>query len=305
MSPPSSDPMSDTLQTPIAKTPGPSAFRPQATIVVVQGSEADLGAHTRIETRIVIGRDPKAELSLTDPGASKQHVAIEVVEHVDDQKTYQLHDLSSTNGTHVNGKPVKGIYPLRDGDKISIGATVLRFVLADAIDAAFHAQVDAMLSTDELTGLLAHRRFDAALEEAVCTAQKKNTPLTLLALDVDGLKAINDAHGHAMGAFTIGQVGRLVSEVLGTRGVATRFGGDEFVAFLPTCAEEASVKIAEELRERVASEHFMREGIIVRVTVSIGLASYPARAASAKELFEAADRALYRAKARGKNQVVS
>ena len=77
------------------------------------------------------------------------------------------------------------------------------------------------------------------------------------------------------------------------------------VAFLPAAGQALSTKIAEELRERVASEHFMREGIIVRVTVSIGLASYPARGTSAKELFEAADRALYRAKALGKNQVVS
>ena len=296
--------MSDTLQHVVAK-PAVPVERPQATVVVVQGSDADLGGHARVMSRAVIGRDPVAELSLTDPGASKQHAAIEVVEEAGGEVSYHLHDLGSKNGTQVNGKLVKGAYPLRDGDKIAIAATVLRFVLADAIDAAFHAQVDAMLSTDDLTGLLAYRRFEAALEDALKIAQAKNTPLTLLVLDLDGLKAINDVHGHATGAFTIGQVGRLLANVLGTRGTATRFGGDEFVAFLPGMDRAAGTEIAETIRQRVAAEKFTRETITVTCTVSIGVASFPERAQDAKKLFDAADRALYRAKARGKNQVSS
>ncbi len=294
------DPLSDTLQHEVAKKPA-SAEQHQATVVVVQGSEADLGAHARVLVRAVIGRDPAAELSLTDPGASKQHAAIEVL----DDGTYLLHDLGSKNGTLINGTPVTTPFPLRDGDKIAIAGTVCRFVLADAIDAAFHAQVDAMLSTDALTGLLAYRRFDAALDEALRTAQATGTPLTLMVLDLDGLKAINDAHGHAMGAFTIGRVGRLLAEVLGTAGVATRFGGDEFVAFLPGLPKDAGLELAERLRSRVEKEKFLREGRKADVTVSIGVASFPERARERKALFEAADRALYRAKARGKNQVAT
>lgn len=170
------DPMSDTAQHEVSKMPA-SAEQPQATVVVVKGAEADLGAHARVFARAVIGRDPAAELSLTDPGASKQHAAIEPVES-NGETAYLLHDLGSRNGTLVNGKPVTSPFPLRDGDKIAIAGTVCRFVLADAIDAAFHAQVDAMLSTDALTGLLAYRRFDAALDEALRTAQATGTPLT-------------------------------------------------------------------------------------------------------------------------------
>lgn len=298
------DPLSDTLQHEVARKPA-SEEQPQATVVVVQGSEADLGAHTRVLARAIIGRDPSAELSLTDPGASKQHAAIEAVESATAQTAYLLHDLGSKNGTLINGKPVTSPFPLRDGDKIAIAGTVCRFVLADAIDAAFHAQVDAMLSTDALTGLLAYRRFDAALDEALRTAHATNTPLTLMVLDLDGLKAINDAHGHAMGAFTIGRVGRLLAEVLGPSGVATRFGGDEFVAFLPGLFKDAGLMLAEQLRSRVEKEKFVRGGRTADVTVSIGVASYPERARERKALFEAADRALYRAKARGKNQVAT
>ena len=298
-------PLSDTLQLEALKKPAEREARPQATVVVVQGSDADLGAHARIDRRTVIGRDAAAELSLNDPGASKQHACIEVTEEADGEVSYHLHDLGSTNGTDVNGKKVTGAFPLRDSDKITIAGTVLRFVLADEIDAAFHAQVDAMLSTDDLTGLLAYRRFEAALEDALKIAQAKNTPLTLLVLDLDGLKAINDVHGHATGAFTIGQVGRLLANVLGTRGTATRFGGDEFVAFLPGLGREAAMELAETIRQRVAAEKFTREAVTVTCTASIGVASFPERAQDAKKLFDAADRALYRAKARGKNQVSS
>lgn len=304
MSPSARQPLSDTIQHVVAGPAKPEE-RPQATVIVVQGSEADLGAHARVLSRAVIGRDLSAELSLTDPGASKQHAAIEPVEETNGEVNYYLHDLGSKNGTLVNGQRVKSAFPLRDGDKIAIAATVLRFVLADAIDAAFHAQVDAMLSVDSLTGLLAYRRFDAAYDEAFRTAQAKNTPLTMLVLDLDGLKTINDKYGHAMGAFSIGRVGHLVAEVLGSRGVASRFGGDEFVAFLPGLNKEAGLKVAEEIRARVASEKFTRDSVTLGLTVSVGVASFPERSESAKKLFEAADRALYRAKARGKNQVAS
>ncbi len=207
--------------------------RKLATLLVVQGSEADLGAHASIGRRAVIGRDPGAELALCDARASKHHAAVDAIDGWGGRVRYEIRDLGSTNGTAVNGKRVAGARKLKDGDKISVAGTVLRFSIADEVDVAFQAQVEAMLSTDDLTGLRSRRRFDAALDEAVRAAKAKRRPLAMLVLDVDGLKAINDLHGHATGAFTIGEIGRLLSAVLGERGVASRFGGDEFVAFLP------------------------------------------------------------------------
>ena len=273
-----------------------------ATIVVVHGSEADLGAHARIDKRVVIGRDPGNELTLSDAKASKQHAAIEPVAGLVGVR-YEIRDLNSTNGTLVNGKPVKSVRKLKDGDKISIAGTVLRFSLSDEVDAAYQAQVEAMLSTDALTGLLAPRRFDAALDEALQSARNKRTPLALLILDIDDLKQINDTHGHTMGAFCIEQVGRLLADVLGPRGTATRFGGDEFVAFVPGCALEAATQLAEDLRARVVAHDFSRDQKTVTPSVSAGVAAFPDAGDTRKALFEAADRALYRAKARGKNRV--
>ncbi|MBK7859460.1 MAG: GGDEF domain-containing protein [Archangiaceae bacterium] len=294
--------LADTVENQVIAEPAESG-RKLATLVVVQGSDADLGAHARIVTRVVVGRDPAAELSLSDARASKQHAAVERVEGLGGRVRYELKDLGSTNGTLLNGKKVKSTRKLKDGDKISIASTVLRFSFADEVDAAFQAQVEAMLSTDALTGLLAPRRFDAALDEALRAAHHKNQTLALVVLDIDHLKQINDTHGHAMGAFTIGQVGHLLAAVVGARGTATRFGGDEFVAFFPGLDATAAAQVAEELRDRIARHPFTREKKTVKPTVSAGVAVFPVKGTTRKAIFEAADRALYRAKARGKDRV--
>lgn len=292
----------DTLEHHARQEP-PVQGRKLATLVVVQGSEADLGAHTRVEGRVLIGRDPAAGLVLSEAGASKQHAVVEPIDGFGGRTRYEVEDLGSTNGTAVNGKRLKGRRKLKDGDKIAVAGTVLRFSIADEVDAAFHAQVEAMLSTDDLTGLLSPRRFDAALDEALRTARAQAAKLALLVLDIDGLKAINDAHGHSMGAFTIGQVGRLLAQVLAGRGTATRFGGDEFVAFLPATDRAGAVKVAEALRACISAYRFEHGQVVVNPTVSVGVAVFPERGATAKALFDAGDRALYRAKARGKNCV--
>ncbi|MBL8954879.1 MAG: GGDEF domain-containing protein [Myxococcaceae bacterium] len=291
----------DTVENQVVPQPG-GRGRKLAMLVVVSGSETDLGAHARVERRVVIGRDPLVELSLSDARASKQHAAVELVDGLVGSR-YEVKDLGSTNGTLVNGKPVKTSRKLRDGDKITVAGTVLRFTIADEMEVAFQAQVETMLSTDALTGLLAPRKFDAALGEAVRAARNKSSRLALVVLDLDDLKQINEAHGHAMGAHTIAQVGQLIAEVVGVRGTATRFGGDEFVVFLPGFTEETATALADELRERVAAHRFERDGKVVTPTISAGISVYPDRADSAKALFDAADRALYRAKARGKNRV--
>jgi diguanylate cyclase (GGDEF)-like protein len=292
----------DTLEHSVEPTV-PRKGRKLATLLVVQGSEADLGAHARVERRVIIGRDPAAELSITDARASKQHAAVEAVEGWAGRVHYEIRDLGSTNGTAVNGKLVKRTRKLKDGDKISFANTVVRFSLADEVDAAFHDQVEALLSKDALTGLLAPRKFDAALEEAFRAARAKDAKLALLVLDLDNLKAINDTHGHTLGAFTIAEVGRLLAETIGTRGVATRFGGDEFAAFLPACDAAAARVIAEEIRERLHDHRFAHEKVVVHPTLSIGVAALGKATKSVKAFFDAADRALYRAKAKGKDRV--
>ena len=122
-------------------------------------------------------------------------------------------------------------------------------------------------------------------------------------MDMDGLKQVNDAHGHQMGGYTLTEVARIVREHLGNRGEACRFGGDEFVAYLPGVDRVAAAALAEGVRGAVEGHVFARDGVELHVTLSIGVAAYPDDGATPDALFRAADQALYRAKAAGKNRV--
>jgi diguanylate cyclase (GGDEF)-like protein len=122
-------------------------------------------------------------------------------------------------------------------------------------------------------------------------------------MDLDGIKKINDTHGHLFGAYTIGEAGRIIGRIIEGRGIGSRFGGDEFLAALPSLDRAAAAAVAEEIRLAIAHHPFQREGVQLFPGISIGVGSYPEDATSQEALFEHADKALYRAKQGGKNRV--
>ena len=196
-----------------------------------------------------------------------------------------------------------GAESLGDGDKIYVGNTILKFTLVDETEAAYLARMEKLAGTDPLTGLHAKHRFDSMLEERLRTVQLDGTRLCLLMMDLDGLKAINDAHGHQLGAHTISVVGKRIGEVLKGRGEACRFGGDEFCAYLADMSETRARLIAEEVRLVVAEECIEWGSHSFTTTISIGVASSGPGRSSLRTLLAVADEALYRAKAAGRNCV--
>ncbi|MFK8114756.1 MAG: diguanylate cyclase [Rubripirellula sp.] len=262
-------------------------------------SRADIGEHAFVAGRTVIGRNAACTFPLHDLKVSSRHATI--TPGSDGQ--FILEDLNSTNGTRVNGNWVDGRRVLQDGEKIFVGETVIRFSLADEIDIDFHSEVATLVGTDPLTDLPSKRKFDESLEFALQSAVLEATPLAVLMMDMDGVKQINDTHGHIYGAHVIGETGRLISEVLGSSGEACRFGGDEFSAFVPGSNREPAVAIAEQIRRSVETAGFEKDGIELKPTISLGVACYPDLPADLLTLVTAADEALYRAKAAGKNCV--
>jgi two-component system cell cycle response regulator len=127
----------------------------------------------------------------------------------------------------------------------------------------------------------------------------------VLMMDLDGIKGINDTHGHLFGAYSIEQAGRLIGRVLEKRGRACRFGGDEFTAFLSDADREAGALVAEEIRRGFEEAGLEKDGVMLKPTISIGVAAFPADGNNLATLVAAADEALYRAKADGKNLVRS
>jgi diguanylate cyclase (GGDEF)-like protein len=264
-------------------------------------SRADIGLHAFLVGRTVIGRNAACSFPLHDLKVSGQHATI--TPNRDGE--FILEDLNSTNGTRVDGTPVLGRRVLRDGEKIFVGETVIRFSLADEFDIDFHSEVATLVGTDPLTGLPSKRRFDEALEFAVQNSLRCSSPLAVLMMDMDGVKQINDTHGHVYGAHVIGETGRLIAKVLRSSGQACRFGGDEFSAFLPDCDLSSACWIGEDIRKAVESAGFEKNGIALCPTISIGVSCYPVTSADSLSLITTADAALYRSKARGKNCVTT
>jgi two-component system, cell cycle response regulator len=271
-----------------------------AALTVLQGAEVDLGAQVVCEGAVTIGRDSDIELPLRDGSISRRHCRVERDASHD---RYVLVDLGSTNGTRVNGARIGEPVALADGDKIFLGATVVKFGFADELDARYHAWLESLAATDPLTGLLSTRKFDAAFRVALEEARDGRAPLAVLVMDLDGLKQVNDVHGHQMGGYILAEVARVLRGVLGGRGELCRFGGDEFVAYLPGLDRAEGRVAAERARQAVAEHPFSHEGVSLSTTISIGVAAFPGDGDSADELFRAGDRALYRAKGGGRNAV--
>jgi len=264
-------------------------------LVVMSGNE--VGLRRRLTHNVSLGRDPGNDMVLTDAGVSLRHARVE-----DRGDAWVVVDLGSTNGTQVNGTRVQE-QGVAHGDRIVLGRTVLRFELQDRLDQAYNEQLERLLHLDDLSGLYVRRRFDRELGLMVESARNHGTSVALLVMDMDGIKAINDRHGHLFGAYTIGETGKLIGRVLGERGIASRFGGDEFCAALPGGDVAAGVALAGEIHAAVNGFTYVREGVALRPGISIGVAAFPDCGGDAERLFQVADEALYRAKQSGKNRV--
>lgn len=247
---------------------------------------------------ITLGRSDGATIMIRDRAVSRLHLKIAL-----DPKSgvYVVKDLGSTNGMVLNDRAtVEGV--LSEGDKIAIGRTILRFSWIDAIDMAFHGEVDKLINIDSLTGLVLKRRFDEELHRHVAVALANRTALNMLMMDMDGLKQINDAYGHPFGAYTISETGKIIKGIIASKGLASRFGGDEFMAFLPNIAQEEAREIAEQIRHGVEHHDYEKDNTHFSVTMSLGLAGLREND-SIETLLKCADDALYVSKNTGRNRV--
>jgi diguanylate cyclase (GGDEF)-like protein len=178
-------------------------------------------------------------------------------------------------------------------------------VSASIENIALHELVSEQAVTDELTGLSNNRRFRELITKEAARAQRFGHPLSLIMLDIDDFKRVNDTHGHLQGDEVLKMVGSVLDAE--SRGVdePARYGGEEFAVALPETDLTGALELAERVRERIAAEEVPRiDGSgTLSVTASVGAASMPGAAENAMELIAAADGALYEAKRSGKNRV--
>jgi len=190
--------------------------------------------------------------------------------------------------------------------KIAIGMLVA--MLAFAIAGARRTQrrlalAEQFATTDALTGLPNRRHADEVLERLLAAARRTRRPLAVVLFDLDHFKAINDNFGHSIGDEALRAIASATRELLRGSDHAARFGGEEFLLLLPETSADDALIVAEKLRAQIAELEV--EGLDREVTASFGVAAYPDHEATADRLIEAADAALYRAKAAGRNRVKS
>lgn len=265
--------------------------------VVILGD--DVGERARVAgSSFSVGRSNSCDLVLTDLRISSRHCIIE-----DRGDGFALIDLGSTNGTSCNGVVVDGERMIMPNDRIAVGDTVIRFELQDAMDAAYDEAMQRLIHIDDLTGLYQRRRFDRELDDLIVRCRNENVPLGMLVLDLDGLKTINDTHGHLFGAYVIATTGKLIGKSIPPSSIAARFGGDEYVVACPDRDLAATTGVARTIHAAVNAHLYEREGVTLHPGISIGVSCFPEHARDPVALFSCGDRALYAAKRGGRNQV--
>ncbi len=157
--------------------------------------------------------------------------------------------------------------------------------------------------TDDLTGLYNMRAFSAILQRAFKQAVRHGHTLSIVMVDSDNLKHVNDTHGHDAGNRLLQHVVRCIREELRGSDVMARFGGDEFVLLLPETNRRGARELAERIRHSVETARFDVRGGDMNSTVSVGIASYPEDGGNLEIILDKADKAMYRAKQRGRNRV--
>lgn len=168
-----------------------------------------------------------------------------------------------------------------------------------------NAQLEALSVTDALTGLANRRRLMTRLDEEVQRARRYKTPLSVVMIDIDHFKDVNDTHGHAMGDMVLRNIGAMLKASVRATDLAARYGGEELTLILAHTDGPGAVQVAENLREKFAELEHTLDGVTIRKTVSMGVSSRDGQGEvpTSEDLLKVADEALYRAKQGGRNRV--
>src|SRR5262249_2868162 len=151
-------------------------------------------------------------------------------------------------------------------------------------------RAEALSVTDDLTHLYNSRYLNAVLRRETKRASRSMRPLSLLFIDLDGFKSVNDTHGHLCGSRALVEAAAVIRGSARETDVVARFGGDEFALVLPDTGGEGAFSVGERIRERIAAHTFLAgDGLAIRLTVSVGVATLPDAATTAEELMRAAD----------------
>jgi two-component system cell cycle response regulator len=274
----------------------------EACLIVVRGQQQSK-RYELSSLRMSIGRDSSAEIVISDPKVSRKQAVIEKK-----NGNIILVDGGSTNGTYINDRKLENgaSIVLDKEDMIRVGDTILKYLPRGALEIRYIGLLEAKAYTDALTQVYNKGYLQEALDAEFKRAKALNTTFSVLFLDLDHFKQVNDTYGHDAGDRVLVDVSRILRNAASVNhGILGRFGGEEFVALLPGHSAAEALALAEFIRRSVEQHAFALADQHISMTASIGVASMSSATGDAATLLKLADKAVYQAKNSGRNKVCS
>jgi diguanylate cyclase (GGDEF)-like protein len=249
---------------------------------------------------LVVGRASSCDLRIDDSSLSRQHCRIRKTNGV-----YFVEDLESRNGTQVDGIRIKAPVRLEDGALIQLAATtIIMFSHQEDLEVQAEQRLYASAVLDPLTGLHNRRHLDARLKSEFAFANRHGTPLSVLLIDIDHFKKVNDTYGHLGGDAALKALSDRLQRTVRIEDIVARYGGEEFAVVARGIDSAGAMLFAERIRERASQIAVSHEEQVIKFTISVGVVTMTRERIfdSIASLLKAADDALYHAKETGRNR---
>jgi two-component system, cell cycle response regulator len=272
----------------------------QSCLVVIYGP--GLGRRYELgDGEITIGREVGSTIHVDLDNVSRRHAKL-----LWRDGKICIKDLGSTNGTYLNDEEIdrRSEVPLRSGDLVKVGSGIFKFLYGGDVESLFHEEIYRITIMDGLTQVYNKRYFMEFLEREMARGLRYGRPLSLMMIDVDHFKEVNDRHGHLAGDAVLRELAMKVKSKVRREECLARFGGEEFALVTPESGPDKARKFAEKIRATVEAQKFVFDGKPVSVTVSIGIADMTPEFTEPELFIRSADEKLYVAKEQGRNRVV-
>lgn len=274
----------------------------EACLVVLYGESIGRRIPLR-DGAITVGRASLCDLQFEEESVSRQHCRIEPFRDDQNVERWRVVDLQSTNGTFVNDRAVTTLQ-LQHGDRLQIGRTICKFLASGHVEAAYYEEIYRLVTTDGLTGLANRRAFSEALAREFGRSARYGRPLSLVAIDIDHFKHLNDTHGHLAGDAALRQLGSVLRHNLRREDIVGRLGGEEFAVILPEIDLASARLVADKVRRLISTCGFEYERTPMHFTISAGVVAREADDRECDDMIRRADALLYQAKRSGRDRVI-
>jgi two-component system, cell cycle response regulator len=270
-------------------------------LVVVSGNLLDVGKVLPLyRNNLTVGRDSSTDLPLNDRLISRNHLEVAEVKQEKDAFSIHVKDNGSTNGTFLKGKRINEEW-LRSGETIEIGTETILLFRTESINCIKNPNIIlSMISKDSLTGVYNRRAFDQLIEHIREKLSNTGVCYSLLLIDIDHFKKVNDSFGHPFGDSILKMIAETICMYVRAEDIVARLGGDEFAVVLPGLNAERATELSERLMSKIRCLKSDDQKCL-DLTVSIGISDDCSAKLKPSELYRRADVALYKAKKKGRN----